>query len=89
MGLCVPTWDLHQFPKFPGMTKTEGQDLNDLMMADLRWRAIMKNTVECMVDVHGYLVASLEGLYWGTSSRGDLGAPTKARTTQTSPPQAG
>ena len=76
--LCVLPGDHHQAPKPPGMTKSEAQDFDNL-----RWRAIMKTTVECMANVHQYLVIPLEGLYWGTSSRGDLGAPTRARTTQT------
>ena len=82
MGLLIPHWDTHQLPKPHGMSKTEGLDLDNLTVMDLSWRTIMRITAE-------FLVTSLENLYSGTFSRGDLGVSTKARTTQTLPPREG
>ena len=36
--------DTHQHPKPHGMPKTEGMDLNNLTVMDLRWRTIMRIT---------------------------------------------
>ena len=82
--MYVPHQDHHLSSKPSGMTKSEERDFDDI-----RWRALMKTTFECMADVHQHLLMLFENLCWATPSKEDSVAPTKARTTHTRPPCAG
>ena len=62
--------------KEPSISKSEDQGLDDA-----RWRALMLTTVSCLSDVHLKLMSAMEELLWKSSPE-DLGASTKAHTSQ-------
>ena len=80
MGLVIPSWDTHQLPGPPSMSKTEDTDHDDLTALDLRWRASWY-----IADFHQFLLTSLERLNSRTFSQGDPVASTRARASQTRP----